>query len=77
MTLTPDADSPVNALAARFWEGILATSPTLATFYGDDRWAGELEDTTAHGRAVVRALMEQTAAEAAATRWPCRRCSPT
>ena len=66
MTLTPDADSPVNALAARFWEGILETSPTLATFYGDDRWAGELEDTTAHGRAVVRALMERTAAEAAA-----------
>ena len=66
MTLTPDADSPVNALAARFWEGILETSPTLATFYGDDRWAGDLEDTTAHGRAVVRALMERTAAEAAA-----------
>ena len=66
MTLTPDASSPVNALADRFWEGILATSPTLASFYGDDRWAGELEDTTAHGRAVVRALMERTAAEAAA-----------
>ena len=66
MTLTPDDDSPVNALADRFWEGILATSPTLASFYGDDRWAGELEDTTAHGRAVVRALMERTASEAAA-----------
>ncbi len=66
MTLTPDPDSPVNALADRFWEGVLETSPTLASFYGDDRWAGELEDTTAHGRAIVRALMERTAAEAAA-----------
>ena len=66
MTLTPDPTSPVNDLADRFWEGVLATSPTLASFYGDDRWAGELEDTTAHGRAVVRDLMERTAAEAAA-----------
>ena len=66
MTLTPDPNSPVNALADRFWEGVLETSPTLASFYGDDRWAGDLEDTTAHGRAVIRALMERTAAEAAA-----------
>ena len=58
--MTPDAESPVNALADRFWEGVLETSPTLASFYGDDRWAGELEDTTAYGRAVVRALMERS-----------------
>ena len=66
MTQEPDDLSPVDALAARFWEGVLETSPTLASFYGDDRWAGQLEDTTAHGRAVVRALMERTAAEARA-----------
>ena len=66
MTQTPDDLSPVDALAARFWEGVLETSPTLASFYGDDRWAGQLDDTTAHGRAVVRALMERTAAEASA-----------
>lgn len=66
MTQNPDDLSPVDALAARFWEGVLETSPTLASFYGDDRWAGQLEDTTAHGRAVVRALMERTAAEARA-----------
>ncbi len=66
MTQNPDDLSPVDALAARFWEGVLETSPTLASFYGDDRWAGQLDDTTAHGRAVVRALMERTAAEASA-----------
>ena len=66
MTSTPDNLSPVDALADRFWEGILRTSPTLASFYGDDRYAGQLEDTTAHGRAVVRDLMERTSAEASA-----------
>lgn len=66
MTPTSDPASPVEAVADRFWEGVLETSPTLASFYGDDRYAGQLEDTTAHGRAVVRGLLERTAAEAAA-----------
>jgi uncharacterized protein (DUF885 family) len=66
VTFTPDDASSVDALADRFWEGVLKTSPTLASFYGDDRYAGQLEDTTAHGRAVVRDLMELTAAAAAA-----------
>jgi len=66
MTLQPGTVSPVDALAGRFWQGVLETSPTLATFYGDDRYAGQLEDTTARGRSVVRDLMVRTAAEAAA-----------
>jgi uncharacterized protein (DUF885 family) len=58
--------SPVDALADRFWEGILELNPTTATFYGDDRYAERLEDPSPAGRAKERALMEQTAREAAA-----------
>lgn len=57
---------PVNDLADRFWEAVLEANPTTATFYGDDRYAERLEDPTPEGRARVRALMERTAAEAAA-----------
>ncbi len=57
---------PVNELADRFWEAILESNPTTATFYGDSRWADRLEDPTPEGRARVRALMERTATEAAA-----------
>ncbi len=66
MTLTSDNASPVDALADRFWEATLETNPVLASFYGDDRWAGRLEDPSAAGRAEVRAIQERTAAEAAA-----------
>lgn len=62
----PGAPSPVNDLADRFWEAILELNPTTATFYGDDRYADRLEDPSPEGRATVRALMERTAAEAAA-----------
>jgi uncharacterized protein (DUF885 family) len=58
--------SPVDELADRFWEGILELNPTTATFYGDDRYADRLEDPSPEGRAKARALMEQTAREAAA-----------
>ncbi|MFP5343029.1 MAG: DUF885 domain-containing protein [Candidatus Limnocylindria bacterium] len=61
-----DPGAAVNALADRFWEGILEANPTTATFYGDDRWADQLEDPSPTGRARVRALMARTAAEAAA-----------
>jgi uncharacterized protein (DUF885 family) len=61
-----DPTSPVNDLAHRFWEGILELNPTTATFYGDDRYASELEDPSPAGRAKARALMERTAQEAAA-----------
>src|SRR5262245_56723033 len=58
--------SPVNELADRFWEAILELNPTTATIYGDERYADRLEDPSAEGRAKDRALMERTAAEAAA-----------
>ena len=63
MTDTPSA---VNDLAHRFWEGVLELNPTTATFYGDARYADRLEDPSPQGRARTRALMERTAAEAAA-----------
>lgn len=56
----------VNELADRFWEAVLELNPTTATFYGDERYADLLEDPSPEGRAKTRALMERTAAEAAA-----------
>ena len=58
--------SAVNELADRFWEGVLELNPTTATFYGDTRYADRLEDPSPAGRARARALMESTAAQAAA-----------
>ncbi len=66
MTL-PDPDAtPVDGLADRFWESILELSPTTATFYGDERYADQLEDPGPAGRARSRDLMERTAVEAGA-----------
>jgi len=62
----PEPASPVNDLADRFWEAILELNPTTATIYGDERYADRLEDPSEAGRAKDRALMERTAAEAAA-----------
>lgn len=61
-----DPGATVNDLADRFWESMLELNPTLATFYGDDRYAERLEDPSPAGRAAVRSVMERTAAEAAA-----------
>ncbi len=61
-----DPTSPVNVLADRFWEAILAEEPTTATMYGDERYADRLEDPSPAGRARRRALYETTRAEAAA-----------
>ncbi len=61
-----DPGAAVNDLADRFWESTLELNPTLATFYGDDRYDDRLEDPSPAGRAAVRSVMEQTAAEAAA-----------
>jgi uncharacterized protein (DUF885 family) len=58
--------SPVEDLAERFWESILELNPTLATFYGDDRYSHRLEDPGPEGRAKARALAERTAADARA-----------
>jgi uncharacterized protein (DUF885 family) len=56
----------IDAVAARFWEGMLVLQPTLATMYGDHRFDGRLEDPSSAGRAEVRALIERAVAEAGA-----------
>jgi len=56
----------VNDLADRFWESILELNPTLATQYGDERYADRLEDPSPKGRAKGRRLMERTLADAQA-----------
>lgn len=61
-----DPGSPVNVLADRFWEAILADNPTTATTYGDERYDDQLEDPGPVGRARRRALYESTLAAAAA-----------
>ncbi len=64
--LANDPGAAVNDLAERFWESILELNPTLATFYGDERYGDRLEDPSPEGRARTRELMARTAAEAAA-----------
>jgi len=66
VTVPDQAHSPVNQLADRFWETILELNPTMATFYGDERYADRLEDPGPEGRARTRALMLRTAAGASA-----------
>jgi uncharacterized protein (DUF885 family) len=63
---TLDPTSPVNVLADRFWEAILAEEPTTATMYGDERYDDRLEDPSPAGRARRRALYRTTQADAAA-----------
>jgi uncharacterized protein (DUF885 family) len=58
-------DNAVNAIADRFWEGLLRESPTMATTYGDERYDDRLEDPGPAGRAAGRALRERTLAEIA------------
>jgi uncharacterized protein (DUF885 family) len=58
-------DNAVNAIADRFWEGLLRESPTTATTYGDERYDDRLEDPGPAGRAAARALRERTLAEIA------------
>ena len=66
MTSDERAPTLVNELADRFWEAVLELDPTLASFYGDERYADRLEDPGPDGRAASRALLEQTVAEARA-----------
>jgi uncharacterized protein (DUF885 family) len=62
---TLDPTSPVNVLADRFWEAILAEEPTTATTYGDERYDDRLEDPSPAGRDRRRALYRTTQAAAA------------
>src|SRR3954463_9524522 len=63
---TDTATSSIDEIAARFWEDLLALQPTLATMYGDERYADRLEDPGPEGRARMVALAQRAAAEAAA-----------
>jgi uncharacterized protein (DUF885 family) len=60
-----DPSQAVNDLADRFWEAILELNPSLATTYGDERYADRLEDPSPAGRAKTRRLMERTLADVA------------
>jgi uncharacterized protein (DUF885 family) len=62
----PPSTAPVDALADRFWEALLELNPTLATTYGDERYADRLEDPSPAGRAKGRRLLEQTQRDVAA-----------
>ncbi len=55
-----DPAGAVNALADRFWEALLATTPTMATMYGDERYDDRLDDPGPVGRAERRSLAEST-----------------
>ena len=59
----PTPDTAVNAIADRFWEGLLRESPTTATVYGDERYSDLLDDPGPAGRAAARELRERTLAE--------------
>ena len=59
----PTPDTAVNAIADRFWEGLLRESPTTATVYGDERYSDLLDDPGPAGRAAARALRERTLGE--------------
>ncbi len=66
MASTDPLAAPVDDLADRYWEATLALEPTIATVYGDPRYADRLPDPGPDGRAALRSLMERTAAEAEA-----------
>lgn len=61
-----DPSTPINALADGFWESLLELQPTLATQYGDERYADRLDDPGPEGRARLRELFERTRAAAQA-----------
>jgi uncharacterized protein (DUF885 family) len=63
-----DADHKVRAVLDRYWDGILAVHPLLATMAGDERFDDALPDPSADGRAsaieVHRVLLESLDAAA-------------
>jgi uncharacterized protein (DUF885 family) len=58
--------SEIDDIASRYWEDLLALSPTTATVYGDERYNDRLDDPGPAGRAAERQLMERVWREAAA-----------
>ena len=61
-----DANTAVNELSDRFWEGVLERDPVYATILGDDRWDDRLPDLGESGRAADEAAFRETLAEAEA-----------
>ena len=55
----------MDALADRFWEGLLERQPLAATFFGDDRFDDRLDDPGPAGRAADLAAAQGLLAEAA------------
>src|ERR671932_20806 len=60
------ASEALAQLAEDFWEGVLRRNPTLATFYGDERYHDRLPDVGPSGRAeeerALREALERLAA---------------
>lgn len=59
------ASGAVDALADRFWDGLLARQPMAATFFGDDRFDDRLDDPGPTGRAADLEAAQALLAEAA------------
>ena len=51
------------AIAARYWESLLALTPTLATAIGDERYDDRLDDPSPAGRQAIRDLHRATLSE--------------
>ena len=66
----PGAESPVDALADRFWEGFLERNPVWATVFGDERYDDRLDDRSAAGRAADLAALDELERDAAALDHP-------
>ncbi len=60
------ASAAVDALADRFWDGLLERQPVAATFFGDDRFDDRLDDPGPAGRTADLAAAQALLAEAAA-----------
>ena len=61
-----DAADAVNALADRFWDGLLDLSPVMATVLGYEKGRDRLDDPGPEGRQRAQTLMSETLAEVAA-----------
>lgn len=61
-----NAADAVNALADRFWDGVLDLSPITATVLGYEKGMDRLDDPGPEGRQRARSLFQETLAEAAA-----------
>src|ERR671937_2585816 len=56
------ASQALAQVADDFWEGVLRRNPTLATFYGDERYHDRLPDVGPNGRAEEQAALREALA---------------